>query len=127
MTTIDTSAEASMDATTWTRVCSFDQLTPERGVAALVGATQVALFRTFDDALYALGNIDPVMGAAVMSRGIVGTRGETPTVASPLLKQVYSLETGLCLDDETLSLPSYPVRVVDGAVEVGVAAERGAS
>jgi len=116
MTTVETSAEATI----WTNVCRFDQLTRERGVAALIGSTQVAIFRTFDDQIFAISNIDPKMGAAVMSRGIVGTRGETPTVASPLLKQVYSLETGVCLDDDTLRLTCYPVRLVEGAVEVAV-------
>lgn len=122
MTAVD-----ATETTTWTKVCTLDQIPRELGVAALVGDTQIAIFRTFDDTLYALGNIDPKMNAAVMARGIVGTRGDTPTVASPLLKQVYSLETGQCLDDETLSLPSFGVRIVDGTVEVAVPAEASAA
>jgi nitrite reductase (NADH) small subunit len=117
----------SVETTTWTTVCSFSSLTRERGVAALIGTTQVAIFRTFDDELYALSNIDPFTGAAVLSRGIVGTRGKIPTVASPLLKQVFSLETGEYLEDPTVVVTSYPVRIVDGNVEIGVPAEAGAS
>src|SRR5690349_21234844 len=95
------------DTRTWTMLCRFDALTAERGVAALVGDRQLAVFRTFDDSLYAIGNIDPFTGAAVLSRGIVGDRGGEPTVASPLHKQVFSLASGRCLDDETAAVPTY--------------------
>jgi nitrite reductase (NADH) small subunit len=102
----------------WTTVCPYEHLEPERGVAALVEGHQVALFRTHDGTLYAIGNRDPVAGAYVLSRGIVGTRGGTPTVASPLLKQTYDLRTGACLDLPGVTVPTFPVRVRDGLVEV---------
>lgn len=107
-----------LDAPVWTTLCRFDALTPERGVAALIGDVQLAVFRTFDDAVYAISNFDPFSGAAVISRGIVGDRGGEPTVASPLHKQVFSLATGRCLDDETMAVPTYAVRVNEGIVEV---------
>jgi nitrite reductase (NADH) small subunit len=34
-------------------------------------------------------------------------------------KQAFDLRTGLCLDDPSVSVPSYPVRMVDGVVHVG--------
>jgi nitrite reductase (NADH) small subunit len=68
--------------------------------------------------LRAVGNFDPFGNAAVMSRGIVGDRKGEPTVASPLLKQVFSLNTGVCMDDESQRLPVYDVRVADGIVQV---------
>ncbi|HWD82856.1 MAG TPA: nitrite reductase small subunit NirD [Kribbella sp.] len=102
-----------------TVVCGFDDLLPERGVAALLGDAQIALFRTHDGQVFALGNQDPYSGANVMSRGIVGSRGDVPTVASPMFKQVFDLRTGVCLDDPSVSLPVYPVTVRDGQVVVG--------
>ena len=105
-------------AAAWTVVVPYRDLQPERGVAALIGSVQVALFRTFDGILYAIGNQDPFTGAFVLSRGIVGTRGDIPTVASPLHKQVFDLRTGACLDDETVVVPVYDVRVRDAMVEV---------
>ena len=102
----------------WTAVCRYDDLQPERGVAALVGGEQVALFRAFDGTLYAIGNQDPFTGAFVLSRGIVGTRGGIPTVASPLHKQVFDLRTGVCLEDGTAAAGVFGVRVRDGVVEV---------
>jgi nitrite reductase (NADH) small subunit len=103
---------------TWTLICSYADLQPERGVAALVGGAQVAVFRTFDGALYAIGNQDPFTGAFVLSRGIVGSRAGVPTLSSPLHKQVFDLRTGACLDDTTVAVPVYLARKRDGLVEV---------
>ena len=107
-----------VDSGTWTDVCAAGVLLPERGVAALVDGEQIAVFLV-DGALHAVGNIEPASGAAVLSRGIVGSAGERLTVASPLFKQRYDLATGECLDDPMLSVPVWPARLRDGRVEVG--------
>lgn len=104
----------------WVRVCGYDNLVPERGVAALVDDQQVAVFRTFDGAIYAVGNADPFSGAYVMSRGIVGTVGTTPTVASPMFKDAFDLRTGRSLADPDVRLRTYPVSCLDGHVRVGL-------
>ncbi len=104
---------------TWTPVCTLVELEVERGAAALVDGQAVAIFRTHDDTVYALGNHDPFSRAGVIARGIVGTRGDVPFVASPMHKKVFDLRTGRCLDDEATSVPSYEVRVVEGVVLVG--------
>lgn len=115
-------------------VCPVERIRPESGVTALVGGEAVAVFRTYDDQVFALSNFDPFGRASVLSRGIVGTRtvraaqgaqdaadeGEqVPFVASPLLKQPFDLRTGVCLDDPSVAVASYEVRVVDGFVLVG--------
>jgi nitrite reductase (NADH) small subunit len=104
----------------WEAACRVEALQPERGVAALFGDLQVALFLTHEGAVRAIGNIDPFSGAAVLSRGIVGDRKGEPTVASPVYKQAFSLIDGRCLDDPAVSVPSYPVRAVDGFLQVGL-------
>lgn len=112
----------------WERVCLLTDLVPERGSAALLGDTQVALFRLPDDVVVATQQLDPFSGANVMSRGIVGTRAGVPTVAAPVYKQVYSLVTGECLETAGYSpragqeprLAKYPVEVRDGVVHVAV-------
>ena len=111
---------AAGTTTPWTAVCTVHDLPRERGAAALVGTTQVALFRTFDDTVYAVQQLDPFSGAHVMSRGIVGTRGGRPTVASPMHKQVYDLRTGECLDVSGVAVPTYPIRCNGDTVEVAV-------
>jgi nitrite reductase (NADH) small subunit len=104
---------------TWVDVCGYAELTPGRGVAALVDGVQVAVFRDRFGHVYAVGNQDPFSGAYVMARGIVGSRGDVPTVASPMYKQVFDLQTGVCLDDESAVLPVYPVRIQRGVVQIG--------
>src|SRR5947199_9330680 len=107
--------------TKWVEVCAFDDLVADRGACALVGPHQVALFRVSpDDALYALSNYDPFSGAFVLSRGIVGSKGPTPKVASPVYKQSFDLTTGRCLDDPSIAVATFPVRAVDGRVGVGL-------
>lgn len=116
MTVIDTPGTAT-STTGWTSACRLDYLIPGRGVAVLLkGGQQAALFLVEDGTLFAVGNIDPFGRAAVMSRGIVGDRGGIPVIASPLLKQTFSLIDGRCLDDEGVALPVYAVRVLDGVV-----------
>ena len=102
----------------WVEVCGYDDLQPERGAAALVGGQQVALFRLADGSVHAVGHHDPFSGANVIARGLVGTRGDVDTVASPVYKQVFDVRTGRCLDDGSVSLPSWPVDVRDGRVRV---------
>ncbi|GAA1514894.1 nitrite reductase large subunit NirB [Nocardioides humi] len=108
-----------------TAVCPLDRIQRESGVPALVGGEEVAVFRTYDDEVFALSNLDPFGRASVLSRGIVGTRGEdeVPFVASPLLKQRFDLRTGACLDDPSVVVPTWDVRVVDGVVVVGARRE----
>jgi nitrite reductase (NADH) small subunit len=104
----------------WTAVCPYPRLAPDRGVAALVGGAQVAIFRTSDGDVFAIAHQDPVSGAHVMSRGIVGARNGRPTIASPTRRHVYDLRTGECLDLPGVRVPVYPVRCRDGVVEVGI-------
>ncbi|WP_330304430.1 MULTISPECIES: nitrite reductase small subunit NirD [unclassified Streptomyces] len=95
----------------WFTVCDLSLLTPGRGVAALLpDGRQVALFADRAGRTYAIDNRDPFSGAAVLSRGLTGTHQGRPFVASPLLKQRFDLETGRCLDDETVSVAVYEVR-----------------
>ena len=119
--TMTVAAQLGQDLATrirWTAVCRLADLLPERGVCALADGAQVAVFRAHDGAVYAVSNYDPFSGAFVLSRGIMGTRGEVPTVASPIGKQVFDLTTGRCLDKPGVSVPVARVRVAGGVVEI---------
>lgn len=95
----------------WLAVCDRSLLTPGRGVAALLpDGRQVALFVDRSGRTYAIDNRDPFTGAYVLSRGLVGSEGGQPFVASPLLKQRFDLATGACLDDDEVSVPVFEVR-----------------
>ncbi len=103
----------------WTTVCELDAVVPDTGVRALVGDTQVAVFRISPwDQMFAIDAIDPFSNAPVLSGGIVGdVRGQL-VVASPIYKQHFNLHTGKCLEDEAVAVRTFDARVVDGHVQV---------
>ena len=107
-------------------MCATDRVRPDRGVAALVGDDMVALFRVGGDQeqWFAIDHLDPVTGAPVMARGLVGSTdgadaegGDAPTVASPIYKERYDLRTGMGIGNDHAA-KTWDVRVVDGMVEV---------
>lgn len=105
----------------WVHICALTDLEVERGRAALIDDVQLALFRVHSGQVYAVSNFDPFSGAHVISRGIVGTRADAPTVASPMYKQVFDLRTGTCLDPQgkpPQNLERWPTAVRDGDVFV---------
>jgi nitrite reductase (NADH) small subunit len=113
--------EAAVEPTrTWQRACRVDDLEPSWGEAVLLRAKQIALVLFSPREIYAVEHQDPVTGSYVMARGIVGSKGDRPTIASPLHKQVYDLGTGECFTHPELVLSTYRTRVVCGFVEVEV-------
>ncbi|TLM85210.1 nitrite reductase small subunit NirD [Pseudarthrobacter sp. NamE5] len=112
--------EAGLDeaASGWHSVCTVEDLEPAWGEAALIAGRQVALFRTGATEVFAVAHEDPATGAHVMARGILGSKGARPTIASPLHKEVYDLETGECFSTPGLSLATFRTRIVSGCVQV---------
>lgn len=102
----------------WHSVCPVEDLEIAWGEAALVAGRQIALFRTGATEVFAVAHEDPATGAHVMARGILGSRGERPTIASPLHKEVYDLETGECFSTPGLAIATFRTRISDGMVEV---------
>ncbi|HEY6477527.1 MAG TPA: nitrite reductase small subunit NirD [Polyangia bacterium] len=111
------------EALDWTDVCALDEVTPDTGVAALVGGRQIAIVRVGDgDEVYAVDNFDPFSRAFVIARGIVGDRQGVPKIASPIFKQSFDLRSGQCLDDPAVRLGVYPVRVERGRIAIAAVA-----
>ena len=97
----------------------MDRSTSCFGACVLVDDKQIALFRiTGSDEIYAIDNFDPFSKVNVLSRGMCGDLKSQPVVASPIYKQHFNLKTGQCLEDESIQLPIYSVRVIDGAVQI---------
>lgn len=119
------------DAAGWTFVCHRDDIVPNTGVAAKVGAAQVAVFRVVapdgtEDGVFALDNFDVRSQANVLSRGLIGElsteAGPALVVASPIYKNHLCLRTGRCLENEAWSVKVWAVsRSDDGAIRVKTA------
>ena len=105
----------------WTQVCALSDIVPNTGVCALLKGEQVAVFHVDDGSprVFAIANLDPNAGAAVLARGLVGSLGERIVVASPLYKHHFDLRTGECLEAPEHSVSTYPVRIDGGKVWVG--------
>ncbi len=101
----------------WHAVCLAADIKDYMGVCALIGGLQIALFRVKDQ-FFAIDNFDPFSKASVISRGIVGDLKGRLVVASPVFKQHFDLETGLCMEDPSVRVNSYPVRFLYGLIEV---------
>ncbi|MGH8002536.1 MAG: nitrite reductase small subunit NirD [Brasilonema sp.] len=105
----------------WIDVCVLANIQPNTGVCALVEGQQIAIFRVGTGTeVYAMSNYDPFSQAFVLSRGIIGDRQGIVKVASPIYKQNFSLKTGECLDDKTVTIPTFPVQVVNDQVQIGI-------
>lgn len=108
----------------WLKVCKEADLVDDSGICALLSHAgkdeQVALFKVNGTEVYALGNYDPFGEAYVLSRGIVGSVADRLVVASPLYKQHFYLESGRCLEDESVSIATWPVRINAGDVQLKV-------
>lgn len=115
----DTDSNTDTVDTTYVMVCRVTDIEVEGGVAALVRGEAIAVFRTHDGAVYAVSNYDPLARASVLARGLVGTRGEIPFVASPMHKQAYDLRNGQCLDDAEVRIPAYDVKLDQDLVLIG--------
>jgi len=110
----------------WISLCNEDELVIGSGVCALLNdggnPEQVALFReSRDGPVYALSNYDPIGGAYVLSRGIIGSIGTRLVVASPLYKQHFCLESGQCIEDANVSVKAWSVRIEAGKVQLRIA------
>ena len=118
-------------------ICPLGALTPERGAAALLpDGTQIAVFLLDDGSVRAVQQHDPYSRSNILSRGLVGTRRitvedeahEIPTLASPMYKQSWDLDTGAVLDSgggEKLPIAVFDVEVHDGHVHVSAAPRPG--
>ncbi|MFC7515923.1 nitrite reductase small subunit NirD [Herbaspirillum sp. GCM10030257] len=111
-----------IEITSWSAVCSVDDIVPNTGICALVKDRHVAVFHVKADTerLFAIDNYDPNAHASVLSRGLVGNLGERVVVASPIYKHHFDLRNGECIEAPQNSVSTYPVRIENRTVWVAV-------
>jgi nitrite reductase (NADH) small subunit len=104
----------------WVAICRPEEIVLNTGVAVMVQGEQIAVFRLPGEQVFALSNFDPYSQANVIARGLVGDRNGELKVASPIYKNNFSLITGQALDDPAVRLRVWPVRIMNGCVEIGI-------
>jgi len=105
-----------MDKSSWQSVCGVADLVEGKGNEAFVNGRPIALFLHLDK-VYALEDRCPHREGQ-MSRGTV----ENGDAVCPLHGWNFDLETGISPYNPNDRIATYPVRIVDGRVEIDVSA-----
>ncbi len=106
---------------TWFVACHAEDVPSNGGVCVKFGDTQIALFQfARRGEWYATQNECPHRKQMALSRGMIGSQQEEPKVACPFHKKTFSLATGECLSGDECSIKTYPVKVEDGKVFIGI-------
>lgn len=116
------SAAASLDVdVTWFRAAPVEAFPADGGACVMAGGEQIAVFNfARRDEWYACQNLCPHKQQMALSRGLLGSAGGVAKVACPYHKTTFSLETGACLSADIEAIRTYPVRVEDGWVHIGL-------
>ncbi len=105
----------------WVKAAAVEDFPQNGGAAVLIKGEQIAVFNfTNEGRWFATQNRCPHKGEMAISRGLTGDADGHPKVACPFHKRSFSLEDGKCLTDEQYQLKTYPVKVEDGFVFIGI-------
>lgn len=106
---------------TWFPACHTSEVPENGGVCVKYNSEQIALFHfTRRGEWYATQNQCPHRMQMALSRGMIGTYNDVPKVACPFHKKTFSLVTGECLNGDECSIKTYPVKVDNGWVYIGI-------
>lgn len=106
---------------TWFKAAPATAFPSNGGACVKYKDLQIAVFNfSRRNEWYACQNLCPHKMQMVLSRGIIGSTEGEPKVACPFHKKTFSLKTGECLNAEECQIQTYPVKVEDGFVYVGV-------
>ncbi len=109
---------------TWFPACSEKDVPANGGVCVKYKEEQIALFHfARRNEWYATQNECPHRRQMALSRGMIGSHGDEPKVACPFHKKTFSLITGECLSGDECAIKTYPVKVENGLVFIGVVSD----
>lgn len=106
---------------TWYKAAETSKFPKNGGACVKYGTLQIAVFHFARiGKWYACQNLCPHKMEMVLSRGMIGEEADIPKVSCPLHKNNFSLETGAHLNGELPALATYPVKIEDGFVYIGL-------
>lgn len=117
---ISNSAEI-VEVKEWFCVAPVEDFPEDGGVAVKYKNEQLAVFNLSSKGKwYASQNRCPHKNEMAISRGIIGDSKGEAKVSCPFHKKNFSLESGKCLSGEEYALKTYPVKIENGFVYVGI-------
>ena len=109
------------DTLHWFEAAPVTAFPVEGGACVKIDGRQIAVFNfASTNQWYACQNQCPHKMQMILSRGMIGDAGGEPKVACPYHKKTFSLCTGENLNGDDYSIETYPVRVENGMVYVGL-------
>ncbi len=103
----------------WLSACRVEDAIENGGICLKLNEQQIALFYfTRRNEWYATQNECPHKRQMILSRGMLGSVGDTPKVACPFHKKTFALDTGECLSGDECKILTYPVKIESGKVYI---------
>jgi nitrite reductase (NADH) small subunit len=117
-----TMQQTTTQSMTWFMACKVSDVPENGGVCVKYKDEQIALFYfTRRGEWFASQNLCPHRRQMAISRGMIGSQAGEPKVACPFHKKTFSLVDGRCLNgDDVCSLKTYPVKVEENLVYIGL-------
>jgi nitrite reductase (NADH) small subunit len=109
------------DRITWHMACHVDDIPADGGGCALIEGRQIAIFNfARRGEWYATDNQCPHRQQMAVSRGMIGSQDGEAKVACPFHKKTFSLQSGECLNDDAYKINTFPVKVKENMVYIGL-------
>lgn len=115
------STQTEIHQIVWTEACNVSDIPEDGGGCALIGGEQIAIFNfSRRNEWYATQNLCPHKQQMALSRGMIGTLLDEPKVACPFHKKNFSLKTGECLTGDEYQIKTYPIKVENEKIFIGI-------
>ncbi|CAD5264532.1 MULTISPECIES: nitrite reductase small subunit NirD [unclassified Imperialibacter] len=121
MTANQHTSQTLTDTVNWHLAARVEDFPENGGACVYVEGKQIAVFNfSARNEWYACQNMCPHKQQMILSRGMIGSQAEEPKVACPFHKKTFSLLTGKSLNGDTCDIDTYPIRVEEGVVYIGL-------
>ena len=107
----------------WLLACHVKDVPKDGGACVYLDQEQIAVFNfAHRGEWFATQNECPHKQQMVLSRGMIGSTGAQgePKLACPFHKRTFSLRSGECLSGDPYRINTYPVKIKDGKVYIGM-------
>ncbi|WP_020533931.1 nitrite reductase small subunit NirD [Flexithrix dorotheae] len=106
---------------TWFKAAPVSAFQENGGGCVKIESLQIAVFNfSRRNEWYAVQNLCPHKMQMILSRGMIGSESGEPKVACPFHKKTFSLKTGKNLNGDECDIATYPVKVENDFVYVGL-------